>query len=186
MTTSTRILTGVAALSLLAVYAFPLWRYDLGAPQYPEGLEMTIWAHTIGGKLALVNQLNHYIGMKEIHPDSIAELRWIPWLVGALSASGLVVAVVGRFSWLVGWFTALAVLGLAGLADFYWWLYDYGTNLSPDAPIKLPPFVPPLIGTSTLANFEVSSYPAAGGIAAFAAGLLAALAVGLEWRRRRG
>lgn len=186
MGTGSRILTAVAALLLLAVYVFPLWRYDLGAPQYPEGLEMTIWAHKIGGKLALVNQLNHYIGMKEIHPDSIAELRWIPWLVALLSASGLVVAVIGRFSWLVVWFALLAALGLAGLVDFYWWLYDYGTNLSPDAPIKLPPFVPPLIGTQDLANFEVSSYPAAGGVAAFVAGVAAALAVGLEWRRRRG
>ena len=184
MKTATRILAGAAAVLLLAVYAFPLWRYDLGAPQYPEGLGMTIWAHKIGGQLALVNQLNHYIGMKEIEPDSLAELRLIPWIVGALSASGLLVAILGRFSWLVVWFVTLAVLGLAGLADFYWWLYDYGTKLSPEAPIKLPPFVPPIIGTKNLANFEITTYPDVGGLAAFAAGVLALLAVVVEWRGR--
>ncbi len=185
MKTSTRILAAVAALLLLAVYAFPLWRYDLGAPQYPEGLSMSIWVNKIGGQLPLVNQLNHYIGMQTIEPDSLVELRWIPWIVAAMVASGLVIAAIGRFSWLVGWFATLAVLGLAGLADFYWWLYDYGTNLSPDAPIKMPPFVPPIIGTKALANFEVTTHPDVGGVAAFLAGLLALLAIVLEYRSRR-
>ena len=185
MTALSRILVALAALLLLLVFAFPLWRYDLGAPQYPEGLSMTIWAHKIGGQVQLVNQLNHYIGMQEIAPDSLPELRWMPWIVGALVAGGLAVAAFGRFSWLVAWFGLLAVLGVLGLADFYWWLYDYGTNLSPDAPITLPPFVPPIIGTKALANFEVTTYPDRGGLAAFAAGLLGLVAVALEWRRRR-
>ena len=185
MSLSTRILTAIASLLLLLVFVYPLWRYDLGAPQYPEGLSMTIWANKIGGQLQLVNQLNHYIGMQEIEPDSLPELKLIPWAVVGLVVSGLVVAVVGKFSWLVIWFGTLAALGLAGLADFYWWLYDYGTNLSPDAPITMPPFVPPIIGTKALANFEVTTFPDRGGIAAFVAGLLGLLAVVLEWRRHR-
>jgi copper chaperone NosL len=146
---------------------------------------MTIWANKIGGQVQLVNQLNHYIGMKEIEPDSLPELTFIPWITVGLVVAGLVVAAVGKFSWLVAWFVTLAVLGLLGLADFYWWLYDYGTNLSPDAPITMPPFVPPIIGTKALANFEVTTFPDRGGLAAFVAGLLALLAVVLEWRRHR-
>ena len=186
MSTVSRILTAVAALLLLTVFFFPLWRYDMGAPQYPEGLAMTIWAHKVGGQLPLVNQLNHYIGMKHIEPDSMAELKVIPWIVVGLIVSGLAVAVVGRFKALVAWFVTFVVLGLAGLADFYWWLYDYGTHLSPEAPIQIPPFVPPLFGTNMLANFEISSYPDTAGWAAFVAVLLAFVAVVLEWRRQRG
>ncbi len=185
MKLSTRLLTAIASLLLLLVFVFPLWRYDLGAPQYPEGLSMTIWAHKIGGQLRLVNQLNHYIGMREIEPDSLPELRLIPWVVAGLVVGGLTVAAVGRFSWLLIWFGTLAVLGILGLADFYWWLYEYGTNLSPDAPITMPPFVPPIIGTKALANFEVTTWPDVGGLAAFAAGLLGLLAVVWEWRRHR-
>jgi hypothetical protein len=33
MTALSRILVALAALLLLLVFAFPLWRYDLGAPQ---------------------------------------------------------------------------------------------------------------------------------------------------------
>lgn len=181
-----RVLTAAAALLLAATFVFPLWRYDLGAPQYPEGLSMTIGARGIGGQLHLVNQLNHYIGMQQIEPDAIPELRVMPWIIAGLVVSGLAVAAAGGWHALLAWCGAFVVLGLAGLADFYWWLYDYGTNLDPHAPITIEPFVPPLLGTSLLANFEVSSFPDVGGCAAFLAGLLAVAAAGSEWRRRRG
>jgi hypothetical protein len=32
--------------------------------------------------------LNHYIGMKPIVPESIPELRWMPWILGGLMAGG--------------------------------------------------------------------------------------------------
>lgn len=185
MNTTSRILTALAALLLVSAFFFPLWRYDMGAPQYPEGLAMTIWANKVGGQLPLVNQLNHYIGMKHIEPDSMAELKVIPWVIVALIVSGLLVAAIGKLRALMAWFVAFVVLGTAGLGDFYWWLYDYGTNLSPEAPITIDPFVPPLFGTNLLANFEISSYPDTAGWAAFVAGLLAFVAVVVEWRQQR-
>jgi copper chaperone NosL len=59
---------------------------------------------------------------------------------------------------------AFAVLGAAGMYEFYSWNYDYGNNLSPDAPIKVPgmTYVPPIIGTKTLLSIEASSYPSWG------------------------
>ncbi|MCK6555321.1 nitrous oxide reductase accessory protein NosL [Candidatus Binatia bacterium] len=185
MNIASRILTALAALLLVTSFFFPLWRYDMGAPQYPEGLAMTIWANKVGGQLPLVNQLNHYIGMKHIEPDSMAELKIIPWVIVGLIVSGLLVAAIGRMRALVAWFVSFVVLGTAGLADFYWWLYDYGTDLSPDAPITIEPFVPPLFGTNMLANFEISSYPDTAGWAAFVAGLLAFVAVAVEWQKHR-
>ena len=41
-------------------------------------------------------------------------------------------------------------------------LYNYGHNLDPHAPIEMEAFMPPIIGTKTMGNFTVSSWPAAG------------------------
>ena len=51
MLTKSRVLVGVAAVGLLATLVLPLWRINLVAPQYPEGLGMKIWAHQITGDL---------------------------------------------------------------------------------------------------------------------------------------
>lgn len=44
-----RWLLAMASLMLALALAFPLWRISLVAPQYPEGLGMQIWAHTVAG-----------------------------------------------------------------------------------------------------------------------------------------
>lgn len=178
-------MTAVAALALLALFAFPLWRIDLLAPQYPEGIGMLIRIDDVQGvkpqDLHNINSLNHYIGMKEIHAESIPELRYMPWLVGALVVTGLLVAAWGRRRGLVAWLGGFLVLGLAGLVDFYRWAWDYGHDLAPDAIIKVPgmSYTPPIIGTKQLLNFTASSWPSIGGIAAGLAFAIGALAL---WR----
>jgi copper chaperone NosL len=62
------------------------------------------------------------------------------------------------------------------MGDFYKWEYDYGHNLDLEhAPIKIPgmAYQPPLIGSKKLLNFTATSWPAAGGMLAIAAVLLA-------------
>src|ERR1043165_3552641 len=97
---SSRVAIAVAAVLLLALYWVPLWRIQLHAPQYPEGLGLRIWVGQISGAkpndLNSINGLNHYIGMHAIVPDDYPELRLMPWLLGGLVASGLIVALVGR------------------------------------------------------------------------------------------
>ena len=77
-----------AALLLGGMYVTPLWRIELIAPQYPEGLGMLIRLNTVSGiqpnDLDNINMLNHYIGMKPITPEAIPELRIMPWVVGGL------------------------------------------------------------------------------------------------------
>lgn len=180
-----RCLTAAASVLLLAVFAFPLWRIDLIAPQYPEGLGMLVRVNTIAGlnptDLTNINELNHYIGMQTIDPGSIPELRVLPWVFGALVVMGLVTALMARRGLLVAWLVAFVVVATAGLADFWWWGYRYGHHLDPHAIIKVPgmAYQPPLIGSKQLLNFTSVSWPALGGWAAFAAfGLgLAALVV---------
>jgi copper chaperone NosL len=170
---NSRILIGVAALSLIGLYFVPLWNINLAAPQYPEGLGMRIWLDSITGlkpnDLSSINNLNHYIGMKRIEPDSIPELRYMPVIVGLLVATGAAVAVAGRraLGWI--WLGAFLVLAVGGLIDFYRWGYDYGHDLDAEnAIIKVPgmTYQPPLIGSKKLLNFTATSLPAAGAMIA--------------------
>jgi copper chaperone NosL len=191
MTGWSRALVAVAASSLGLLYLLPLWSIGLKAPQYPEGLGMYIWVDRITGQreheLQSINGLNHYIGMKAIVPESIPELRIMPVLIGALIATGLLVALWGKRRVLYAW-VALFVLGaLAGLADFWRWGYDYGHDLNPHAAIRVPglTYQPPLLGSKQLLNFQATSWPAMGGWVLVAALALVAGLAFREWRLAR-
>lgn len=167
-----RIWFGAGALVLVLIYLLPIWSISLEAPQYPEGIGLNIWVDTISGKhpndLKNINGLNHYIGMQEIHPDSIAELKIMPYLFGFMIVSGLIIAVWGNRKWALAWVVTFMMLAIAGLIDFYIWEYDYGHNLNPDAAIKVPgmSYQPPLIGTKQLLNMKTTSLPHFGFLAA--------------------
>jgi len=192
MTRISRLLVGTAALLLALLYVLPLWHVRLVAPQYPEGLGMHIHIASVQGAtendLNNINNLNHYIGMKRIENDAIPELTVMPWLVGALVAGGLLVAAAGKRRLLYTWTGGFALLGVAGLVDFWRWEYDYGHNLDlAEAIIKIPgmSYQPPLIGSKQLLNFTATSWPASGGIAAGVAFALAVAAVIFTVRGRR-
>lgn len=188
---TSRILLVVAALLMLAPYRLPLWRIDLLAPQYPEGIGMLIRIDDVQGvkeqDLNNINGLNHYIGMKEIHAESIPELRYMPWLLAGLVAGALLVAAWGRRTALVAWLVAFLTLGVAGLVDFWRWSYDYGHDLDPEAIISVPgmSYQPPLIGTKQLLNFTAASWPSTGAIALGVAFGLGALAFWISRPGRR-
>lgn len=184
MKNSTKILVLVAALSLIAVYFVPVWDISLQAPQYPEGLGMKIWLNKITGDLRTINGLNHYIGMKTIEPDSIQELKIMPYILAFLILFGLAVWYFNKKSLLLAWFVLLILAGAAGGVDFWLWEYDYGHNLDPKAAIKVPGmnYQPPLIGSKQLLNFNASSYPDIGGMIIILTGLLAAALLFYEYK----
>ena len=178
-----------ASMALLAVFVAPLWRIDLIAPQYPEGIGLRIWIDKITGlrpnDLNSLNGLNHYIGMRAIVPESIPELRLMPQLLAAAIVAGLLVALIGRRPVLYVWAVLFTLGAVAGLADFWKWGYEYGHELDPHAAIKVPgmSYQPPLIGSKQLLNFHATSWPGLGGwIAILAVGAVVTVAV-LEWRR---
>jgi hypothetical protein len=191
MSRSSRVVIAVAALLLGALYVLPLWRIDLVAPQYPEGLGLRILVDGIIGRsendLNSINNLNHYIGMQRIEPDAIPELRYMPWIVAGLIALGLAAAASGRRALLYAWLATLVVAAAAGLADFWRWGYDYGHNLDPEAAIQVPgmSYQPPLIGPKTLLNFKAESWPDLGGLLAFAVVAAAVAVTVIEFRRAR-
>ena len=184
MTSRARWLSGIAVVLMASAFLLPLWRVDLIAPQYPEGLGMLIRIDGVEGlkpnDLNSINGLNHYIGMKAIDPDAIPELKWMPWILGTLVVSGILVTVMGRRVPLYVWGAVLMVVLSVGLWDYWRWGYDYGHDIDREhAIIKIPgmTYSPPVIGRKQLLNFTATSWPSSGGIAlALAAGLVAVAA----------
>jgi copper chaperone NosL len=183
MKTKPRLLIAFAALILIATYFVPIWKIDLNAPQYPERLGLRIWLDEIGGlkpnDLQNINALNHYIGMKAIIPESIPELKIMPFIIAFMIFFGLFNAAIGKPVLPKIWVVTFVVIGIAGLIDFYLWGYDYGHNLDPSAPIKVPgmTYQPPLIGSKQLLNIDAVSLPYTGGYIILFSILLTAFAV---------
>lgn len=168
MNTMSKLFMLLASLSLGIVFFLPIWNIDLEAPQYPEGIGLKIWTSQITGKsefdLDNINKLNHYIGMKAIEPDSIMELKIMPFIIIAFSIFGLLIIFFKKRFLINIWLFSLLILLAIGMYDFYMWEYDYGHNLNPHAPIKVPGMVyqPPLLGTKQLLNMRTTSSPAIG------------------------
>lgn len=175
----------LAALVLLPVFFLPVlhvWEMRLWAPQYPEGLRLTIYSNTIRGDLSQINLLNHYVGMHKITPADFEEFQYLPQLLTGFGVLALLAALWNR-RWLavLGWvlFSAFAVYMFR---DYALWLYRYGHDLDPRAALKLPAFTPPLIGYAKMANFRVLSLPGPGTLLLGVAWLLGPLAVWLDRR----
>lgn len=168
------ILLLLAVILLIPIFFVPIWKIDIKAPQYPNKISMFIYLDKIGGSepstLQNINILNHYIGMKKIDPDSIPELKIMPYALAGIIFLGLItVLFIRRRFMLLLWVAVLMVAGAVALYDFYLWEYDYGHNLDPKAPIKIPgmSYQPPFIGKKVLLNITAVSLPHIGGILAF-------------------
>jgi len=175
----------VAALVLVPIFFFPvlpIWAMKLWAPQYREGLTLTIYSNAIRGDLQSINTLNHYVGMKHITPEDFREFTYLPQALTLFGVAALVAALVNR-RWvaILGWIL-FTVFSAYMFFDYAHWLYDYGHNLDPRAPIKLPLFTPPLIGFKQMANFKVLSIPMPGTLLLGIAWLLGPIAIVLEMR----
>lgn len=169
-----RIVLILTGLSLLAVLYFPIWSIYLEAPQYPEGLSMSIYVDHVGGDIDIINGLNHYIGMKTIHANDFIEFSILSYCVMFFS---LLFILNGIFA-SKKFFYLLSILfisfGIIAMIDFWRWEYDYGHHLNEDAAIKVPgmTYQPPLIGYKQLLNFGAYSFPDIGGYVFIAAGLV--------------
>jgi hypothetical protein len=180
----------VAALLLVAIYLFPLWTLTMFAPQYHDGLRMNIYSYKLEGgnegqDVKEINVLNHYIGMKDLIADDFTEFKWMPFVVGAIALLILRAVVHGKFAHLIDVLVLFAYFSAFSLWSFAYKLWWYGHNLSPQAAVKVDPFMPPLFGYKQLANFEVYSYP---GLASYALGasmVLLFAAMVLAWRQTR-
>jgi copper chaperone NosL len=185
-----RILLVLAALVLVSIFVFPLWNLTMFTPQYPNGLRLDIYSHKLEGgnqgqDIKEINTLNHYIGMKSLAAEDFAEFKWMPFVIGVLGLLLLRAAVHGKMASLVDVFVLYLYFNAFALGSFAHKLYSYGHNLSPEAPVRVAPFMPPLAGHQKLANFEVYSYPALASYALGLSVLLVAAAIFIAWRDAR-
>lgn len=174
----------VCAAMLTAVLFVPMWRIELDAPQYPEGLKLQIFPHRLGGDVEIINGLNHYIGMKTLHTEDFREFKILPYIIGIFAVSSIVVSLIGVRKWLNYFLILFVVFGFVAMIDFWWWEYDYGHDLDPHAAIQVPgmAYQPPLIGFKQLLNFGAYSIPDKGGWLFLIAGFLSLFFVLFEWR----
>lgn len=185
-----RLVILLAALLLIPTFSFPLWRMTFYSNQFPDGLNLYIYSHSLeGGKSAArddlreINTLNHYIGMRPLLESDFSEFKWIPLMIGIFFILALRTIVIGKMSNLVDTAVLFMYFGLFSFWSFYNRLYQYGHNLDPTAPVKVQPFMPPLIGSKQIANFTVYSYPGAASYFMVAFWLLLAFAIVLSARR---
>ncbi len=164
-----RIALALAVIPLVLSFSEPLWKISMKAPQYPKGLYLDIYAHTVESgndnhDIKEINTLNHYIGMKQIDRAELSDLDWIPFALVALILLTLRCAAIGNVRMLVDLGVTTLFIGGFSMFRFVYKLYSFGHNLDPTAPIKLEPFTPAIFGTKQIANFSTTSYPQMGTI----------------------
>lgn len=179
-----RVLLIITGICLTVSIFVPLWRIDLDAPQYPEGLRLFIFSHKLGGNVDIINGLNHYIGMKTLHEEEFIEFTILPYIIGFFALFSIITAIAGKRKILYVLLSAFILFGIVAMYDFWRWEYDYGHNLDPHAAIIVPgmAYQPPLIGFKQLLNFGAYSIPALGGWLFVASGVLMILCILIERR----
>lgn len=177
----------IAGILLVVSLFNPIWRIELDAPQYPEGLALTIHANKLGGEVDIINGLNHYIGMKTLHANEFIEFTVLPYIISFYALACLLVIFINKKKALYFLFGAFVLFGIVAMIDFWRWEYDYGHNLDPNAAIIVPgmAYQPPLIGFKQLLNFGAYSIPDIGGWLFIVSGLLMAAAVILEFMKTK-
>ena len=182
--TRSKLLLVLSALLLVISLFVPIWRIELDAPQYPEGLALQIFANKLGGDVEIINGLNHYIGMKTLHAEEFIEFTILPYLISAFALLAIVAAIYARKKFALVTLIAFALFGIVAMVDFWRWEYNYGHNLDPNAAIIVPgmAYQPPLIGFKQLLNFGAFSVPDIGGWLFVVSGLLLLLVVLFEYK----
>ena len=192
----------IGPLFLLGLFLFPLWNIMLGAPQYPEPLGMNIHIDGIRDMnefdLQNIDGLNHYIGMRTLpKAEEMWEFSTFPIVISAMVALGVLIGLLGYFrkvnhNWFLSWFILMSILGVLGMYDFNAWMVDYGTNLDPNAIMKLSnpdgtpmSYSPPLFGKADMLNFKVTSLPSTGAWLMFTGMMLTIAAFILGWKNSK-
>ncbi len=182
---SFRLSTGllIAAAALLAVSTFlPYWRMRLNAPQYPNGLFVTIYVNHMDGDVAEIDGLNHYIGMAPLDGAAKIERAIAPI---AMVVIGLMIVGVAfiRSKWLAVFAIPAMTFPFIFIGDLWIWLWYYGNNLDPRAPLSaaIKPFTPAVLGTGHVGQFSTTAVLQMGWYLALAAAILAGF--GLHYRR---
>ena len=175
--------SGVLAVAFFAASFFvPWWQFWLYAPQYPKGLSLVISLSGMGGDVSEIDLLNHYIGMKHLSGAAPIERHLAGYGVAAIAVLTLtLLAVSGRKLNKLVAIPAIA-FPLVFLADSFYWLYSFGHQLDPHAPLRIGTFTPQMFGNGQIGQFETFARPGVGFWLAIAGVACAVLATFLRSR----
>ena len=157
------ILFVVAAFLLLVSVFLPYWKMTLLAPQYPGGLHVTAYVNELTGDVAEIDGLNHYIGMRPLNEAAKLERSVSIFAIGALALLVLA-AIFVHTKWVVLFVLPAIFLPAIFLLDLQYWLRDFGLNLDETAALSsaIDPFVPKVLGSGMIAQFETIAMPGVG------------------------
>jgi len=179
---STMLLIGAAALLVISVF-LPYWRMRLNAPQYPNGLFVTVYVNRMVGDIREIDGLNHYIGMAPLEQAAQIERSLAP-----IALAVIVLMIVGvafiHSKWLAIFAIPAMTFPVIFLADMWIWLWYYGNNLDPTAALSssIEPFTPMILGTGHVGQFSTTAWLMPGWYLAFLAAVMTG--VGLHYRRQ--
>lgn len=149
------ILLGAAAVLLLISIFFPYWGMVLKAPQYPGGLKVEVFVNRMEGDVAEIDGLNHYIGMRPLGEAAQLE-RSLSFLVVSILVLLTLAVIFIRSPWALLLSLPAILWPAIFLGDMYFWMRNFGMNLDPKAPLSssIEPFVPPILGSGMVGQFE--------------------------------
>ena len=175
--------SGVLAVAFfVASFFLPWWQFLLYAPQYPGGLSLVISLTGMGGDVAEIDLLNHYIGMKHLAGAAPLERHMAGYGVAAIAVITLTaLAISGRKLNKLVAIPAIA-FPVIFLADSFYWLYSFGHQLDAHAPLRIGAFTPQMFGNGQIGQFETFARPALGFWLAIAGVAFAILATFLRSR----
>lgn len=172
-----------AAMLLMVSLLLPYWILQLDAPQFPDGLSIRAYVNRLEGDVVEIEGLNHYIGLASFEDGAVFE-RSIAIIAIIVLAGLLAAAILFHSRWVVVFTVPALLFPLAFIADLQFWLWRYGNNLDPRAPLSstVSEFTPPIFGPATIANFETLALPGPGLFAALVASVLTGYGL---WNHRK-
>lgn len=179
-------LTLVAGVLLLLSLKFPLWQMRLEAPQYQgeEALHISVRPNSLRGDINELTVLDRYIGVHV--PNTLPQFEWLPGtLMGGAVLGILATLLSARFrrrallGVVIGLTALLAVAAIQAKVQ----MRDIGHNRDQHTPlVGIQDFTPPFLGTTKIAQFEVTSRF---GLGAWLIGSALMLQLGAAWNSRR-
>ncbi|MBI4971039.1 MAG: nitrous oxide reductase family maturation protein NosD [Candidatus Omnitrophica bacterium] len=156
----TSLLLVAGIILLLFSLVFPYWKIHVIAPQYPKGLNISIFVNHLEGDVQEIDMLNHYIGMKMLGKAAQIERSVAIAGISTITLS-LLVALFLRRRWSILFILPAIFFPSIFALDLFLWLRDYGLHLDPHAPLSssIKPFVPTLFGKGIIGQFKsISSF----------------------------
>jgi len=153
----------IARVLILVSLFLPYWHMELVAPQYPQNLQLTAHVNTLGGDVAEIDGLNHYIGMRPLGEAAQVERRFGVYAL-ILLAVMLEFAAFVHTRWAALLVLPAVLFPVVFLVDLHLWMSHFGMNLDPHAPLSnsIKPFSPPVLGTGVIGQFKTIARPGIG------------------------